>query len=65
MQLSLLSTRAESGEFGAWVAAARPDFLGVQSELTRGRTPLVNLLDKAKVLASRSIAVPTPPKESR
>ncbi len=65
MQLSLLSTRAESGEFGAWVAAARPDFLGVQSELTRGHTPLVNLRDKAKVLASRSIAVPAPLKESR
>ena len=65
MQLSLLSTRAESGEFGAWVAAARPDFLGVQSELTRGRTPLVNLRDTAKVLASRSITVPAPLKESR
>lgn len=64
-QLSLLSNRAESGEFGAWVAAARPDFLGIRSELTRARVPLVNLRDTAKVLASRSVVVPAPPKESK
>ena len=65
VQLSLLSNRAESGEFGAWVAAARPDFLSIRSELDRARAPLVNLRDSAKVLAARSIAVPAPPKESR
>ncbi len=64
-QLSLLSNRAESGEFGAWVAAARPDFLSIRSELTRARVPLVNLRDTAKVLASRSVVVPASPKESR
>ncbi|MDA0214016.1 MAG: hypothetical protein O2875_01475 [Planctomycetota bacterium] len=64
-QLSLLSNRAESGDFGAWVAAARPDFLGIRSELTRARVPLVNLLDTAKVLASRSVVVPAPPIESK
>ena len=58
-QLSELSNRAERGEFGAWVAAARPDFLSIRSELSRARSPLSNLRDTAKVLGARPIVEPT------
>ncbi len=53
-QLSELSSRAERGEFGAWVAAARPDFLGVRSELMRGSAPLRDIRDQVSLIVARS-----------
>lgn len=55
MQVAALSQRAERGEFGAWIAAARPDFLTIRGEITRGRGPLLELCDAANVVASRPI----------
>lgn len=50
--ISELQRRADAGEFGAWVAAARPEFLVVRSDLDRARTPLDALVDLARVQAA-------------
>lgn len=56
-QLAALSARAERGEFGAWVAAARPDFGTIRGELNRMRSTLDALRDAANERAKVS---PTP-----
>lgn len=48
-QLAELSQRAERGDFGAWVAAARPDFLGVHAELTHDAARLKVFLNGSAV----------------
>ncbi len=55
-QLAALSARAERGEFGAWIAAARPDFGAIRGELNRTRATLDALKDAASVRAK-----PVPP----
>lgn len=50
--LQALSKRAQKGEFGAWVAAARPDFAGVRGELIRFKAALALVRDTARALAA-------------
>lgn len=53
-QLAVLSARAQRGEFGAWMAAARPDFGAIRGELNRTRATLDALRDNANVRALES-----------
>jgi hypothetical protein len=50
--ISDLQRRADDGDFGAWIAAARPELLVVRSELDRARTPFNALVDLARVQAA-------------
>jgi hypothetical protein len=50
--ISDLQRRADGGDFGAWIAAARPELLVVRSELDRARTPFNALVDLARVQAA-------------
>ncbi len=59
-QLAALSARADRGEFGAWVAAARPDFGMVRGELNRTRSTLDALRDAANE-RTKSAPLATPP----
>lgn len=70
--ISELQRRADRGEFGAWVAAARPEFLVVRSDLDRARTPFDALVDLARVQAAGGSSPPPsdadsepPPTEDR
>gem|GEM_PF-736131 len=70
--ISDLQRRGDRGEFGAWIAAARPEFLVVRSDLDRARTPLNALVDLARVQAAGGSSPPTkstedepPPNEDR
>lgn len=47
-QLAALARRAERAELGAWVAAARPSFVRVRSDLDRTRSALRSLRDVAR-----------------
>lgn len=50
--LGALSKRADKGDFGAWMAAARPDFAGVRGDLIRAKAQLDSLRDTARTLSA-------------
>lgn len=56
-QLAALSVRADRFEFGAWIAAARPDFGTIRGELNRTRATLDALRDAAN---ERAKVAPAP-----